>query len=120
LLSSPNKPNVFYRDRRVKVQVVTDDTSDIPRELAEQLDIAVVPNYFGEVVHWWGIFIIGLGVAYGSLGIIGPLTIILLILKVSGIPLLEKNLTKNPVYLEYQKRTSSYVPLPPKKVQNNA
>ena len=78
------------------------------------------PNYFGEVVQWWGIFIIGLGVAYGWLGIISPLTITLLILKVSGIPLLEKTLSKNPAYLEYQKRTSSFIPLPPKEVRNNA
>jgi steroid 5-alpha reductase family enzyme len=48
------------------------------------------PNYFGEITQWWGIFIIALGVPYGWITIIGPLTITFLITKVSGIPLLEK------------------------------
>ena len=72
------------------------------------------PNYFGEVVQWWGIFIIGLGVEYGWLGIVGPVTISILILKVSGIPLLEKSLERNPLYVEYQRRTSVFWPLPPR------
>ncbi|MEL7562656.1 DUF1295 domain-containing protein [Dehalogenimonas sp. 4OHTPN] len=73
------------------------------------------PNYFGEVVQWWGIFAIALGVEYGWAGIIGPVTITFLILKVSGIPMLEKTLSQNPEYVEYQRRTSSFIPLPPKK-----
>lgn len=73
------------------------------------------PNYFGEVVQWWGIFAIALGVEYGWLGIIGPVTITFLILRVSGIPLLERSLSQNPEYIKYQRRTSSFVPLPPRK-----
>jgi len=73
------------------------------------------PNYFGEVVQWWGIFIIALAVPHGWLGVFGPLTITLLILKVSGVPLLERTLAKNPDYQEYAKRTSVFIPLPPKK-----
>jgi steroid 5-alpha reductase family enzyme len=73
------------------------------------------PNYFGEVVQWWGIFAIALGVEYGWAGIIGPVTITFLILKVSGIPMLEKTLSQNPEYVDYQRRTSSFIPLPPKK-----
>jgi len=50
------------------------------------------PNYFGEVTLWWGIFIIALSSPNGFLTIVGPLTISFLILFVSGIPLLEKNI----------------------------
>lgn len=73
------------------------------------------PNYFGEVTQWWGIFIIGLGLSYGWLGIIGPITITFLILKVSGIPMLEKAMSKNPAFLPYKEKTSVFIPWFPKK-----
>lgn len=73
------------------------------------------PNYFGEVTGWWGIWLIALSVSYGWLSIIGPLTITILILKVSGIPLLEKKMEENPEFTEYKKRTSVFFPLLPKK-----
>lgn len=57
-----------------------------------------------------------MGVAGGLLGIIGPLTITILILKVSGIPLLEKKMSENPEFLEYKKQTSIFIPLPPKRL----
>ena len=47
------------------------------------------PNYFGEAVLWWGIFIIALSVEYGYFTIYGPIFITLLIRFVSGVPLLE-------------------------------
>ena len=75
------------------------------------------PNYFGEVTGWWGIWLIALGVPNGWLGIIGPLTITILILKVSGIPLLEKKMEENPEFAEYKKRTSMFIPLPPKVIK---
>lgn len=68
------------------------------------------PNYFGEVTQWWGVFIIGLGLSYGWLGIIGPLTITFLILKVSGIPMLEKAMGKNPAFQPYKQKTSVFIP----------
>lgn len=62
------------------------------------------PNYFGEVTQWWGIWIISLG-AMGSLwGLIGPLTITILILKVSGIPMLENKMKENIEFSEYKKK----------------
>ena len=72
------------------------------------------PNYFGEVAQWWGIFIIALSVPSGILTIIGPMTITILILFVSGIPLLEKKYAGRPDFEEYKKRTSIFFPLPPK------
>lgn len=72
------------------------------------------PNYFGEVTLWWGIFLIGLSSGYGWWGIIGPLTITFLILKVSGIPMLEKKYEGNKDFEDYKKRTSVFFPWFPK------
>jgi steroid 5-alpha reductase family enzyme len=71
------------------------------------------PNYFGEVVQWWGLWIIALSVPNGLFAIIGPITITFLILKVSGIPLLEKKMESRPDFSEYKQRVSVFVPLPP-------
>ena len=70
------------------------------------------PNYFGEVVLWWGIFLFAL--PFGLWTIISPLTITILILFVSGIPLLEKKYENNTEFAEYKKRTSVFFPLPPR------
>jgi steroid 5-alpha reductase family enzyme len=72
------------------------------------------PNYFGEVVLWWGIFIVALSVPLGWATFIGPLVITVLILRVSGIPLLEKKYSGNPDFEEYRRRTSAFFPLPPR------
>lgn len=74
------------------------------------------PNYFGEVALWWGVFIVSLGSINSIYAIIGPLTITILILFVSGIPLLEKKYAGRPDFEEYKKRTSVFFPLPTKKV----
>lgn len=47
------------------------------------------PNYFGEVVLWWGIWLIAASAGGGLIGLMTPLAITFLILKVSGIPMLE-------------------------------
>ncbi len=73
------------------------------------------PNYFGEVTQWWGIWILALSVPNGWIGIIGPLTITFLILKVSGIPMLEKKMIENPAFQEYAQKTSMFIPWFPKK-----
>ena len=51
----------------------------------------------------------------GWFSIIGPFTITFLILKVSGIPMLEKKMEKNPEFIEYKRRVSIFFPLPPRK-----
>lgn len=73
------------------------------------------PNYFGEVTLWWGIYLIALSIPYGWATIIGPITITFLILKVSGIPLLEKKYEGRPEFEKYKRRTSAFFPLPPRK-----
>lgn len=74
------------------------------------------PNYFGEVTLWWGIFFISFYYPYQLIGIIGPLTITFLILKVSGIPLLEKKFENIEEFKEYKKKTSVFFPMPVKKI----
>lgn len=72
------------------------------------------PNYFGEVVLWWGIFCVAIGTPGGWVTIIGPLLITYLILFVSGVPMLEKLYEGNPEYKRYQARTSRFFPMPPR------
>ncbi|MBA3724407.1 MAG: DUF1295 domain-containing protein [Candidatus Levybacteria bacterium] len=72
------------------------------------------PNYFGEVTQWWGIFLITFPISGAIWTIVGPLVITLLITKVSGIPLLEKKYAGRPEWEDYKKRTSIFIPLPPK------
>jgi len=72
------------------------------------------PNYFGEVTQWWGIFIFALSIPLGFLTIVGPMTITFLILFLSGVPLLEKKYKGRKDFEEYKKRTSIFIPLPPR------
>ncbi|MBU0946887.1 MAG: DUF1295 domain-containing protein [Proteobacteria bacterium] len=73
------------------------------------------PNYFGEVLLWWGIFLMSLHLENGYLTVVGPATITFLILKVSGIPLAEKRSLHKEEFQKYMKSTSVFVPMPPKK-----
>lgn len=73
------------------------------------------PNYFGEVTMWWGIFIACLPNVLWPIMILGPLTITFLILKVSGIPMLEKKYDNNPEFQEYKRRVSAFFPWFPNK-----
>jgi steroid 5-alpha reductase family enzyme len=72
------------------------------------------PNYFGEAVLWWGIFLLTVRVPWGWTGVISPLLIGFLLRFVSGVPLLEKKYADNPWFREYAKRTSVFVPWFPK------
>jgi steroid 5-alpha reductase family enzyme len=75
------------------------------------------PNYFGEAVMWWGVWIVSLSSMQPVLlfGFIGPLFINYLLVYVSGVPMLEKKYKDNQLFIEYAKVTSKFIPLPPKK-----
>lgn len=68
------------------------------------------PNYFGEIVMWWGIFIITLSEPNGVYTLISPLLITNLIVFYSGIPLLEKKYKNNKKYQKYAKKTPILLP----------
>ncbi len=77
------------------------------------------PNYFGESVMWWGLAILAASVLgfglFGPLSFISPLLITYLLLKVSGVPMLEERMQGNPAWQAYAAKTSVFIPLPPKK-----
>jgi steroid 5-alpha reductase family enzyme len=72
------------------------------------------PNYFGETVMWWSIWLIAAaGGAWWT--VVGPLLLTFLLLKVSGVALTEKDIaSRRPEYRDYIRRTSAFVPLPPR------
>jgi steroid 5-alpha reductase family enzyme len=79
------------------------------------------PNYFGEIVLWIGVAIIALPILRGWqwVTLISPIFIILLLTRISGVPLLEKRADEKwggqPDYEAYKAGTSVLVPMPPKK-----
>lgn len=74
------------------------------------------PNYFGDAAVWWGFAIFS--ISSGSyVPVLGSLLMTALIIKVSGVALLEKSLKSDkPEYAEYIRRTSSFLPWFPKKI----
>ncbi len=73
------------------------------------------PNYFGEATMWWGIYLIALSLPNGFWFIISPLTITILLLYVSGVPMLEKKFADDPKFQEYARETPKFFPWFPKK-----
>ncbi|CAM8971571.1 unnamed protein product [Rhodiola kirilowii] len=77
------------------------------------------PNYFGEMLLWWGVFVAATPVLEGAewLVIFGPIFLTLLLLFVSGIPMLEESADKKfgnvAGYRQYKSKTSPLIPLPP-------
>jgi steroid 5-alpha reductase family enzyme len=72
------------------------------------------PNYFGDFAQWWGFY--ALAAAAGAWwSIPGPLLMSLLLMRVSGVTLLEKDIgERRPQYADYIRRTNAFFPGPPK------
>ena len=68
------------------------------------------PNYFGEALMWWGISSMVVGVPWGLLALVSPITITYLLRYVSGVPLVERKAMETPAYREYAKRTPAFIP----------
>jgi steroid 5-alpha reductase family enzyme len=70
------------------------------------------PNYFGEFLMWWGLYLLSLA-AGGSWTIFAPLLMTILLLRVSGVTLLEANIAdRRPDYAEYRRCTNAFFPGP--------
>ncbi|NNC64324.1 MAG: DUF1295 domain-containing protein [Gammaproteobacteria bacterium] len=75
------------------------------------------PNYFGDFAVWWGFYLIAAS-AGGSWTIFAPLLMTALLLKVSGVALLEKDISeRRPAYADYIHRTNAFFPGPPRAPQ---
>ncbi len=73
------------------------------------------PNYFGDACLWWGFYCIA-AAAGGGWTVLSPLVMTGLLLKVSGVALLERKLVETkPQYRDYVARTSSFLPMPPRR-----
>lgn len=79
------------------------------------------PNYFGESVMWWGIALASAATLSATGNVLlmiapfaGPVLITYLLLKVSGVPMLEARFAGNPLWEEYKRKTSVFIPLPPR------
>lgn len=73
------------------------------------------PNYFGEFVYWWGVWLVACaaGAAWTAYA---PLLLTFMLLRVSGVALTERTIgERRPAYAQYMRRTSAFVPLPPRR-----
>jgi steroid 5-alpha reductase family enzyme len=73
------------------------------------------PNYFGESLMWWGIFLVAVEVPFGWTTVVSPVLITFLLVRVSGIPMLEKKYAGNPEFQAYARKTNSFVPWFPRR-----
>jgi steroid 5-alpha reductase family enzyme len=74
------------------------------------------PNYFGDCVAWWGVFAVALAAPRGWTSLPGPALMTFLLLRVSGVALLERSIgRRRPGYAEYAERVPAFVPRPPRR-----
>lgn len=73
------------------------------------------PNYFGDAVLWWGLYVVAVPAPYVAYTVLSPVVMTLLLMKVSGVPLLEKRMGETrPGYAEYVRRTPAFFPWRPR------
>jgi steroid 5-alpha reductase family enzyme len=74
------------------------------------------PNYFGDCCVWWGLYAIAAATPLGRWTFASPLLMTFLLLRVSGVALLERSIGKRrPEYAGYAARTSAFVPWLPRR-----
>lgn len=74
------------------------------------------PNYFGDFLIWWGFFLAGMAAGAPWWTIASPIVMSALLLHFSGGDLMEETITdRRPAYRAYIRRTSAFIPWPPKK-----
>lgn len=74
------------------------------------------PNYFGDACVWWGLYLMACGTLPGAATILSPVAMTYFLAAKTGKPLMERHLsTSRPGYADYVRRTSGFLPLPPKR-----
>jgi steroid 5-alpha reductase family enzyme len=71
------------------------------------------PNYFGDFCVWWGLYTIAISHGEHLWTFVGPLLMSVLLMRISGVTLLEKSMSQKPGFSEYARRTSAFFPWPP-------
>lgn len=74
------------------------------------------PNYFGNSLMWWGIWLIACQAPWGWITVFAPIIMTILLTRISGRDLLERQLKKRPAYRDYMERTSGFIPRLPKSI----
>lgn len=72
------------------------------------------PNYFGEAVVWWGMYLVALAAGQWWT-IFSPILMTWLLLQISGVAMLERSMKAKPGYEEYMRKTSAFIPWFPKR-----
>ena len=72
------------------------------------------PNYFGDCLVWWGIYLAAATTPWWT--VVGPILMTVLLVRVSGVRLLERTIgERRPGYADYVRRTSAFIPRPPRR-----
>lgn len=75
------------------------------------------PNYFGDAAQWWGYYLLAVA-AGGWWTVFSPLLMTFLLVRISGVAMLERSLVgTKPGYRDYMQSTSTFLPLPPRRRQ---
>jgi steroid 5-alpha reductase family enzyme len=97
--------SAFKKNKENKGKIITHGLWSVSRH----------PNYFGEALLWWGIYLSTLGSGFGYITIISPILMSLLLRFGSGVPMLEEKYSQKPEFIEYARNTAVFVPFIGKK-----
>jgi steroid 5-alpha reductase family enzyme len=73
------------------------------------------PNYFGDACVWWGLYLVAASAWPGLLTVLSPVVMTYFLVFATGARLLERHMAQRPGYPAYQRRTSYFLPRPPKR-----
>ena len=73
------------------------------------------PNYFGDSCVWWGIWLVAASAWPGVLTVLSPVAMTYFLVFATGARLLERHMAERPGYADYQRRTSYFLPRPPRR-----
>jgi len=73
------------------------------------------PNYFGDACVWWGLWLVAAETSLGLIAIVGPAYLVFTLTRWSGMPTVEGRMRRRkPAFEDYARRTSAFIPWPPK------